>query len=129
MSLTASLNESITIGGTSVTGSYSYTDSAQIAIDESVADSVTDQLIALVLDVSEIAAILLISDQDVTLEFCNSGTGTPTMALKANKPYVWHTDSPYTNLLNVDITPGVYVTNASGSTAAIKIRALYDSTP
>lgn len=128
MSFSATLTETIDIGGLQVSQSNSYTDSAETRIDEAVTDSQTDYLIALVQDVSETAIVYIVSDQAVTLEFNNSTTGVPTIPLLAGVPYVWHANSYFTDLLATDIT-AVYVTNASGSTANIKIRFLYDSTP
>ena len=128
MSFTATITETIDIGGLQVSQSNSYTDSAETRIDEAIADSTTDGVIALVQDVSETAIVYIVSDQAVTLEFNNSTTGVPEIVLVAGVPYVWHTNSYYTDLFATVITT-LYVTNASGSTANVKIRFLYDSTP
>ena len=128
MSFTATITETIEIGGLQITQANSYTDSAETRIDEAVTDSQTDIPIALVQDVSETAIVYIVSDQAVTLEFNNSTTGVPEIVLLAGVPYVWHTNSYFTDLLATDIT-ALFVTNASGSTANVKVRFLYDSTP
>ena len=128
MALTATVTEAINIGGVEVTRATVYTDEAATSIDKAVADAATNFLIALVQDVSETSVVYIVSDQVVTLEFNNSTTGEPEMVLVANVPYVWHTNSYLTDLLTTDITK-LYVTNASGSTANVKIRFLYDATP
>ena len=128
MAFTATITETIDIGGLQISQSNLYTDEAETRIDKAVADSSTDFLIALVQDVSETAIVYIVSDQAVTLEFNDSTTGVPTIVLKAGVPYVWYTDSYFTDLLATNITK-VYVTNASGSTANVKIRFLYDATP
>lgn len=128
MSFTATVTEKITIGTTTNEEINTFTDAAQILIDEAIPDSSTDLLIALVLDVSEIAAVFIVSDQALTLEFNNSTTGVPQIDLVAGVPYIWHANSYFTNLLTTDIT-ALYATNASGSTANLKFRVVYDSTP
>lgn len=128
MPFTATVTEKITIGTTTNEEINTFTDAAQILIDEAIPDSSTDLLIALVLDVSEIAAVFIVSDQALTLEFNNSTTGVPQIDLVAGVPYIWHANSYFTNLLTTDIT-ALYATNASGSTANLKFRVVYDSTP
>lgn len=107
------------------------------SISDAVADSSTDFLIALVIDISQLQNFYIQSDQDVTLEFNNSTTGVPTIALKANVPFVWTreiaayfdpavtigAEAPFTS----DIT-ALYVTNASGSTAHVDAEWLVDVT-
>ena len=127
MSFTATITEKITIGTTTDEKSNVLTDSAQVLIDEAIPDASTDLLIALVMDVSKIAAVYIVSDKALTLEFNNATTGVPTIVLVPNVPYIWHTNSYHTNLLATDIT-ALYATNASGATANLKIRFLYDST-
>ncbi len=124
------LTESIELDGTLVSTStlHTYTDSAIVKIDEAIADSGTDIEIALVVDVSEIAVVYITSDQALTLEFNNATTGVPTIVLRANEPFIWHTNALDVNLLATDIT-AVFATNASGSVANLKMRFLYDSTP
>lgn len=128
MALTATITETINIGGAQISQTNSYTDEAVTIIDKAVADSSTDFEIALVQDVSETAIVYIVSDQVVTLEFNNSTTGVPEIPLLAGVPYVWHTNSYFTDLLATNITK-VFVTNASGSVANVKIRFLYDATP
>ena len=100
---------------------------------ETVATAETDFEINFDLDVSACKSFYLVSDQDVTFE-TNSGTVDPgvdgeVIALRANEPYVWHTNSYDSFLLTVDIDAGVFISNASGETATIYCAALYDVTP
>lgn len=104
-----------------------YSSGAVVSISESVADSVTDQLHALVVDVTQIKAVFIHADVAMTVEFNDSGTGVPTIVLVANVPYLWTTDFYYTNLLTTDITK-VYVTNASGSAGTFKFEVIVDPT-
>ena len=107
-----------------------YTQAGVNQIDgETVATAATDFELNFDLDVSACVSFYLKSDQDVTFE-TNSGTiADNTIALKANVPYVWHTDSYDSFLLTVDITTSVFITNASGATATITCNALFDVPP
>lgn len=51
-----------------------------------------------------------------------------TLTLVANVPYQWTTDSYDTFLLDTDVTK-FYVTNSSGVSANLQIKALQDATP
>jgi len=103
-------------------------DTAVVLIDgETVADSQTDQEIECALDVSKVKSFYLVSDQDVTFETNNGAAADDTIALKADEPYVWHTNSYDSFLLDTDVT-AVFITNASGATATIHMVALLDGT-
>lgn len=128
MAFTAKVTEIIDIGGTVESEVNSFTDSAELRIDEAIADAQTDVLIAMVLDVSAVKAFYMVCDQNVTAEFNNSTTGTPAISLLAGIPYVWHASAYDAFLLTVDVTQ-LFISNASGATANLKVRALYDSTP
>lgn len=119
-------------GGISIPRSNQYSGSGEVNITETVADSITDKEVALVLDVSEIKSIYIVSDQDLTLETNNAGAPVDTIALLAGVPYIWNTDS-YPSAseppeLNADIT-ALFLTNASGSTATFELRCIVDVTP
>lgn len=95
---------------------------------ETVATGETDYEINFDLDVSACKSFWLESDQDVTFETNSGAAADDTIPLKANKPYVWHTDDYNSFLLGTDVT-SVFITNASGSTATIYCVALFDVTP
>jgi hypothetical protein len=111
-----------------VTGSKQYTGSSKVSLDETVASGSTDLLINVAIDVSAVKSFILLSDQAVTIETNNGAAPDNTIVLVANVAYVWTTDSYDTFKLTVDVTK-IYVTNASGSTATIKLEALVDATP
>ncbi len=113
--------------GDSYSESNAYTGDAQDGRRIDVPDSSTDLEVDFVLDVSAISAIWIRSDQNVTLETNNGGSPDDTISLLANKPYVWVSDSYFTNKLTTDIT-ALFFTNASGSAAVVQIGVVYDST-
>lgn len=104
------------------------TGNAQTSLSEDVPDSSTDLEIAFVLDVSEVKAIYIVSDQDLTLETNNGGSPVDTLSLVADEPVVWHSTSLHSNPFSTDIT-ALFATNASGSAAVLQIEVLYDPTP
>ncbi len=123
---TAALNLASASGTLERTKAYS--GSGEINISESVVTASTDLAITCAIDVSAVKSFYVVSDQAVTLETNSGGSPTNTIVLKAGVPYQWNTDSYNTFLLTGDVTV-IYVTNASGSTAAIELRCVQDSTP
>jgi hypothetical protein len=97
-------------------------------LSESVATASTDTLIAVSIDVSAVKAFYLVSSAAITVETNSGSAADDTLSLVAGQPYVWHTGSYDTFLLGTDVT-GLYITNASGSTAAIELRVIQDATP
>ncbi len=102
--------------------------SATQSVDEDIATGQTNFEIALALDVSAVKSIYICSDKDITLETNDGATPDDTIALSANVPYIWNTESYDALLLTVDVT-SIFITNASGATANLVIEVLTDATP
>lgn len=119
-----------TNGLRSIISTKEYTGGLAVQLEEAIADSETDKLVVITIDVSAIKNIYLKSDQDITIETNNGTTPDDTINLKANVPYVFNADidSYFTNLLTTDVT-GFYVTNASGAIANLVCEVLTDPTP
>ena len=130
MSTSLVITEKVNAGGTSIeqSNTFSQSDENFINVAASIADAQTDKLVVCSLDVSQIKAIFILSDQDLTLETNDGTTPDNTIALKAGIPYVWYTNKYQVLLLTVDVT-ALYLTNASGAAAAFKLVALLDATP
>lgn len=111
-----------------VSRSLSFSASAVTELSESVATASTDTLISVSIDVSAVKAFYLVSSAAITVETNSGSAADDTLSLVAGQPYVWHTGSYDTFLLGTDVT-GLYITNASGSTAAIELRVIQDATP
>lgn len=132
MSFTATFDQSVIIDGKAMMRlTSSYTEDGLLSIDPVIADSTTDQLVDLAFVRADASMIFFQSDQDVTLEF-NSNVGAGgSISLGADFPWIWHTDKEDLTLgdvITADVT-AMYITNASGSTANIKIRVLLDAVP
>lgn len=113
-----------------LTQEVTITAEGEVNVDVAVADASTDFNVNVNIDVSALQSFHLQSDQDVTIETNNGTTPDDTFALKANKPLQWATGDVNANPFAsaVDVT-SLKVTNASGSTANIKLRAIVDATP
>lgn len=115
-------------GGNTIAREVEKSASGSIEIEETIADSSTDEEIAFALDVSACEMFFIVSSRDVTVETNDGSSADDTLALKAGEPYVWHSTSLDSFLLTQDVT-SLFVTNASGSSATIIVEALYDPTP
>lgn len=134
MSVSSILGISTSGAGEVINKSLTITDEAILDLSFDVADSETDELHTIALDVSETKSIYIVSDQNITMEW-NDGAGAQgDMDLLAGEPVIWWstqvTDGGNTlnPLGSVDLT-GTYWTNASGSTANINFQAVYDASP
>lgn len=106
----------------SLTADGSTIDTISVATGQTVFHYVT------AVDVSALSAVYIVSDKAVTLKTNSSGSPDNTITLAANKPLLWYVGCGITNPLTVDVT-GIYIANASGSTATIEFRFLQDVTP
>ena len=128
MAITLNLSIIADSGGRKVISSNTYSAEAGPPLDVDIADSETDKNVAWSVDVSQLQAIIIQSDQDITIETNNGSAPDDTLVLAAGVPYIWSTDSLDTNLLTTDVT-SLYVTNASGATANLQIECVLDATP
>lgn len=118
-------------GGRTKTHTITKSASARVALEEDVVTASTDfEITVPFIDVSAATMIYINSTQDVTVETnADDATGGNTLTLKANQPYVWWTNAPFTNVLTEDITTNIFVTNASGATATVTLEVHQDATP
>lgn len=134
MAVSTTLGMSTTGGGTVVTKSVTISDEAMLDLEFTVADSQTDEEHNIELDVSAMKMLYINSTQAITMEW-NDGSGTQgSIALIANEPVIWWSTqktkggSTLNPLSTVDLTTSFW-TNASGSTATINFKAIYDASP
>ena len=96
-------------------------------IDELIPIGATDLEVNFQLAVAKCVSFWVSCDQPLALHFNVAVAGTPNLPLLANVPYQWYTGNYATFLLTVDVTT-LFVTNASGVDAVLRIRALEDPT-
>ena len=128
MAYSATISEVVIAGGRNVTTTNILTGSSYQGIDEEVADSETNKEIIFTLDYSAATLFYVNSTQNVTFETNDGEAPANTLNLLANIPYIWYTGKYDTLKITTDITK-VFITNASGSTATIRIEAITDATP
>jgi len=128
MAFSHTLAQQISTSGNTISKDNTYSGGSQTSVDESIPDSSSDLEVAFTLDVSEIQAIYIVSDQNMTLETNSGAAPDDTISLVAGVPYVWHTGSYFVNKLTTDIT-ALFMTNSSGSAARLQIEVVFDPTP
>ncbi len=129
MAITHKSTISLEQGGVILSQSVASSGTSEVNIDESIADSSTDLEITFTIDQSAMVSLYIESDQNITIETNSGGAPTDTITLVANEPIIWTTNSVHSNPITADVTANIFITNASGSTANLKIRALQDATP
>ncbi len=127
MSFTGIFASNYSSGSDVITKEVTITDEAQNNLDVDVADGITDGLHAFELDYSQLKGFYLVSSQDVTVKTNSDSVPDDTFALLADQPIAWNELSGLTNPVGTDIT-ALYITNASGSTATIQFRTIFDPT-
>lgn len=126
MSISHNLTYAWAQGSNSLSKTKSSTGGAEANISESISANQTDLLIAYVLDVSQLKSIFMLATADMTLETNSSSVPGTTIALKANEPYMWHSNSPQANPFGATDVTALYVTNTTAGD--LDIRALVDPT-
>lgn len=107
---------------------YTYTSDSIISITPSIPTATTDQQVNIAFTVAALKALLIYSDYAVTIETNDGTTPDDTLSIAAGIPFLWLSGSGITCPITATVTK-FYITNASGSTATVKIRALVDGTP
>lgn len=109
-------------------GTKTYQGAANLELSEIIAGLATDFLVNMAFKVANVKSVVITSDQDITLETNSGASPGNTIAIKANVPYIWNTDSYDTSKFTVDVT-AFYFTNAGANPANVEGRVLYDPTP
>lgn len=128
MSFIHTHNQSVQTPGLKYAGAFEITNNQELTLEQSIGAGLTDVLVDFDFVVARLKSIIIVSDQDVTLEVNSAAGSGGTFSLLANKPLIWYTGSYYTNPFTVDAT-ALYFSNAGAADAAVKIAALMDPTP
>ncbi len=127
MSFTITVTEKTAIDGESISSANAFTGSGRASVDETIALSQTDKLVAFSLDVSSVVAFYMVSDVACTVETnATDHAGGNIITLVAGIPYVWYTGKYDTFLLTSDVTK-LYITTG-GTAAHLQIDTVYDAT-
>lgn len=128
MSFTHEIKTKVTTAGRSVENVRSFSADLELSMEVPVAGSVTDQESVVGIDISQVKAFYMVSDQDLTVETNDGTTPADTIVLVANEPYIWNEDSYDAFQLGTDVT-SLFLTNAGATAATFNLEVLYDSTP
>jgi len=112
--------------------SKTITQESIISVSKSIPDSTTDMEITFDVPYSQLKAIFIGTDGDLTMEVNHPG-GTSTAAdqtftFAADQPLVWADGDPLDNPITQDIDK-LYVSNSSGAAVQLEIRAMLDASP
>lgn len=127
MPITHQVQQTITDGALRISSLAEVTVTASSIVDETIPTPSTDLELSVNITSTSLKSFALWSDQDLTVKTNSSGSPDETFALKANKPTIWldgMSDVPIAG----DVT-ALYVTNASGTAASLKVLAGWDATP
>lgn len=115
--------------GKAVVNAVELEDESEVNIDiASLANGATDVEIPVAFDSSRVKAVYILSTKDITIESNDGSSPDDTLTPKANKAISWVTGDPGTPPFSADVTK-LFLSNASGAAAAVKIRILHDATP
>jgi len=107
------------------TGDGSYSASVEVEADQwiegskAIAGETADQEEVVPFDKDNVQALLMVCDQDVTLETNSDSAPDDTLAFKANVPLIWHVDMPNDNPFSADVA-SFFLTNAGATAGTFK---------
>lgn len=111
------VDKTVSHGNFSIAKSTQHTVQTVIDIEETVADSVTDQEHLVAIDISALKAFCMSSDVAMTVETNSGGSPQETFSLSAGQQIVWQEGD--TAIFAGDVT-ALYLTNASGSAGTFR---------
>jgi hypothetical protein len=117
---------------TSVLISKAYSADAVQSMELSISTGVTDQQVDLAVTLARLKWIIITSNVALGVESFDSSSAGNTWTLAADSPLQWFHDDPVANPLDDGVLTKItklLLTNASGSTATVKIEVGYDPTP
>ena len=112
-----------TDAGQLISVSKAYTGNEETDFDGVVAANAVNQQETLNITVANVIALMLYSDQQVTLKTNNSGAPQDTITLKAGIPIIWTSDSWDAKPFVGNVT-NMFFTNSGATPANVKIRFL-----
>lgn len=109
-------------GGLSISGQLSVDADVRSGFEKSIPDGSTDLEIVVPITESTLVAFALSSNKDLTVKTNDSVSPQETFSLKNGEPTVWISGETAGKPIAGDVT-ALYVTNASGASATLKMIA------
>ena len=123
------ITQSVNVGSVGRSGSKEYTADTRETYEIAIASDASDFEIEIVIAVANIASLVILADQDLTLETNSAGAPVDTVPLKANVPLIMNTDDYFTTKPIAPDVTSLFVTNGSAVATTLYIELLRDATP
>lgn len=105
-----------------------FTADSELVYEGSLATATTNQILTFAFPFAKVVSAVLYSTKALTIKTNSTGSPDDTIVLTALKQKNYNTDmATAARLFTVNVT-ALYLTNASGATADIKIHILFDGT-
>jgi len=129
--MTATINVKHTVQGITepFTDDNSYQAGMGTTLDETITGGGNQTFSNFDVDVSEVEALLMLCDRDITITINDDGTPDATISLKADVLLVWTSDGYFDNPLGVVDVTSIKVTLAAGDDARLRIDVIQDPSP
>ena len=121
-----SITQNATGLGSTITSNNVATGSLGVDVDEAIAIAASDLDINVNFPVADMTGVVILSDQDLTLETNDGTVPVDTVVLVAGVTVIWFGSGAAPFL--TDVT-SIFATNASGSIANLQLKVVYDGTP
>lgn len=126
MSNTFTISTAVNTLGKSITSQTVLTGEGGSYIDTTEAGAATNKEYTIAFPYQRLLGFVALCSKDCVLEFNDSTTGVPTIALAAGKVFFFDSTQPYANPFTANVTK-VYATVASGYD--LQIYPIIDPTP
>jgi hypothetical protein len=126
MAFTHRMAQTFQRGGRNYTATVDKEAAHDIGLEESIPSSSTDLEIAVEINATTLVSIMILADQDLTIETNSSSAPDDTITVRANVPIWWEDGSSETAPITADVT-SIFVTSTNAAT--LRIFALQDPTP
>ena len=117
-------------GSTELSKEHPIDAGAMPVIDEEIPNEASDLELTFALDISECSAVVIAADQVLTIKTNDSVAPDDTITTVAGKQIDRvASDGEARRIFTVDVTGNLFVSNASGAAARLRIFGPYDPTP
>jgi hypothetical protein len=116
-----------TDAGTIVSVNQTFTANTEYSYDAALATGTVNLPFLINFAADDLISCIISSDQALTLNVNSTSVPTPAIAVAAGAPIVWNNLSVFTNPFTTSPVTAIYINNASGATANVKLYFLVDS--
>jgi hypothetical protein len=129
MGIAATLTIAISVDGVVRTGSIPRSEGNRISYKETLAQNLTNEEIAGVIDVSALEMLWIKSNKDMVLKTNDGTTPDDTLTLVAGEPQAWASGTDIVCPLGTDVTAFFATTGAAVGDTVLEMEFILDPTP